>query len=76
MCCVCTATHITPIPQVQISSLQEELAAAQNDNLVLRGQLEVANTTAAAAQQENARLRAETTRLRCDTWPVCSVGAA
>lgn len=50
--------------QVQISTLQEELAAVYSDNAALRARLKAAANITAATQQENERLRAEAARLR------------
>lgn len=47
-----------------MTNLQEQLIAATNDNNALRVMLDAANKSAAAAQRDNERLRAETTRLR------------
>lgn len=51
-------------PQAQITTLQDELAAARDDNMTLKVQLEAAVRTAAATQLENDRLKGEAKRLR------------
>lgn len=63
--CVCCCQPTAPLPaQAQITTLQEELAAARDDNMALKTQLEAAVRTAAATQLENDRLRGEAKRLR------------
>lgn len=60
----CVPVLPPPHTQVQISTLQEELAAAYSDNAALRARLEAATNITAATQQDNERLRAEAARLR------------
>jgi hypothetical protein len=53
-----------PIPQTQVTGLQEELAAALASNAALKAQLDAANNKAAVAHRESERLRGEAARLR------------